>query len=77
MLLGEAEEPAYQIDPRTDSTRGQYNLAAVYEEYGKSYGLPGQTRRALDFLKAIECAKAEESPGDRLDGPDGTKLSDI
>jgi transcriptional regulator with XRE-family HTH domain len=55
--MGEAEELVYQINPLTDSTRGQYNLAAVYEEYGKSYGILGQTQRALDFLDRAEKAR--------------------
>lgn len=59
--MGEAEELAYQIDPRTDSTRGQYNPAAVYEEYGKSYGILGQTQRALDFLERAEKARPKTS----------------
>jgi hypothetical protein len=54
--MGEAEELAYQIDPQTDSTWGQYNPAAVYEEYGKSYGIPGQPQRAMDFLDRAEKA---------------------
>ena len=55
--MGEAEELVYQINPLTDSTRGQYNLAAVYEEYGKSYGILGQPQRALDFLDRAEKAR--------------------
>jgi len=55
--MGEAEELAYQIDPLTDSTRGQYNPAAVYEEYGKSYGILGQPQKALDFLDRAEKAR--------------------
>lgn len=55
--MGEAEELAYQIDPLTDSTRGQYNPAAVYEEYGKSYGILGHPEKALDFLDRAEKAR--------------------
>jgi len=55
--MGEAEELVYQVNPLTDSTRGQYNLAAVYEEYGKSYGILGQPQRALDFLDRAEKAR--------------------
>ena len=57
MAIGEAEELAYQIDPGTDSTQGQFNPAAVYEEYGKSFGILGQTRRAMDFLDRAEKAR--------------------
>ena len=55
--MGEAEELAYQLDPQADSTRGQYNPAAVYEEYGKSYGILGQPQKALDFLDRAEKAR--------------------
>lgn len=55
--MGEAEELVYQINPLTDSTRGQYNPAAVYEEYGKSYGILGEPQRALDFLDRAEKAR--------------------
>ena len=55
--MGEAEELAYQINPATDSTRGQYNLAAVYEEYGKNYGILGQSQKALDYLSKAEAAR--------------------
>ncbi len=52
--MSEAEELAYQINPETDSTRGQYNLGAVYEEYGKSYGILGQPKKAMDYLDRAE-----------------------
>src|SRR5260370_7723269 len=55
--MREAEELVYQINPATDSTRGQYNLAAVYEEYGKNYGILGQSQRALDYLSKAEAAR--------------------
>jgi len=55
--MAEAEELAYQIDPNTDSTRGQYNLAAVYEEYGKSYGILGKPQKALNYLARAEAAR--------------------
>jgi len=55
--MAESEELAYQIDPNTDSTRGQYNLAAVYEEYGKSYGILGKSQKALDYLARAEAAR--------------------
>ncbi|HVB24750.1 MAG TPA: helix-turn-helix transcriptional regulator [Ktedonobacteraceae bacterium] len=55
--IGEAEELAYQINPLTDSTRGQYNPLAIYEEYGKSYGILGQPQKALDFLERAEKAR--------------------
>lgn len=55
--MGEAEELAYQVDPGIDHTRGQYNPAAVYEEYGKSYGMLGDPQKALDFLDRAEKAR--------------------
>ena len=55
--LDEAEDLAYQINPETDSTRGQYNLAAVYEEYGKNYGILGEPQNALDYLEKAEATR--------------------
>ena len=59
--MAEAEELAHAINPDINNTRGQYqyNLAAVYEEYGKSYGILGKPQEALDYLALAE----KERPG--------------
>jgi len=55
--MAEAEELAHHINPETDCTRGQYNLAAVYEEYGKNYGMLGQPLKGMDYLARAEAAR--------------------
>ncbi len=55
-FMAEAESLVHEIRPEAVSTYGQYNRGTVYEEYGKSYGLLGQTQKALDYL-----ARAEEA----------------
>jgi hypothetical protein len=57
--MSEAKELAYGVKPETDSTRGQYNLAAVYEEYAKNYGMLGQTEKALDYLNLAEAQRPQ------------------
>lgn len=51
-VMGEAEEIAASIDAANVSSgaRGQYGLGMVYEEYGRSYGLLGQTYKAMNYL---------------------------
>ena len=48
--MGEAEEIASEVKPDQSSTHGQYSLGTVYEEYGRSYALLGQTQQAMDYL---------------------------
>jgi transcriptional regulator with XRE-family HTH domain len=55
--MAEAEGLAYQIAPETDCTRGQYNLAAVYEEYGKNYGMLGQPLKGMEYLARAEAIR--------------------
>jgi tetratricopeptide (TPR) repeat protein len=55
--MAEAEELTYEVNPETDSTRGQYNLGAVYEEYAKNYGMLGQPVKALDYLSRAETVR--------------------
>lgn len=57
--MAEAKELAYAVKPETDSTRGQYNLAAVYEEYAKNYGMLGQMQKALDYLELAEAERPQ------------------
>jgi transcriptional regulator with XRE-family HTH domain len=54
-----AKELAYAVKPETDSTHGQYNLAAVYEEYAKNYGMLGQIDKALDYVKLAEAERPQ------------------
>lgn len=57
-VMGEAEEIAALVDVANISSgaKGQYGLGTVYEEYGRSYGLLGQTNKAMDYLdKANTC----------------------
>ncbi len=55
--MAEATDLVLSLDPNAPtSTYGQYNLGTVYEEYGKSYGLLGQTTKALDYLEKAEAA---------------------
>ena len=55
--MAEAEELAHQITPEIDCTRGQYNLAAVYEEYGKNYGMLGQPLKGMEYLSRAEAVR--------------------
>ncbi len=64
--MAASEELTYQINPDTDSTRGQFNLAAVYEEYGKSYGILGKPRKAMDYLDLAEAARPKTNFWDTL-----------
>jgi transcriptional regulator with XRE-family HTH domain len=53
-FMAEAERLVHEMKPEAASTYGQYNLGTVYEEYGKSYGILGQTQQALDYLTRAE-----------------------
>lgn len=55
--MAEAEALAQRLNPETDCTRGQYNLAAVYEEYGKNYGMLGQPLKGMEYLARAEAAR--------------------
>ncbi|GCF07251.1 helix-turn-helix domain-containing protein [Dictyobacter arantiisoli] len=52
--MAQAEELSQQIDPRHSSTRGQYSLGTVYEEYGRSYTRLGKIQPAMDYLDKAE-----------------------
>ncbi|BCL81938.1 helix-turn-helix transcriptional regulator [Ktedonobacteria bacterium brp13] len=52
--MQQAEELSYLVNPQSSSTRGQYSLGTVYEEYGRSYIHLGQTQQALDYLDLAE-----------------------
>lgn len=49
-VMKEAEDLAGLL-VGTEITRGQYGLISVYEEYGKSYALLGQTKKSLDYIE--------------------------
>ena len=48
--MRQTEELSHTFDPTTSSTRGHYNPGTVYEEYGRSYGELGQTKKAMEYL---------------------------
>lgn len=54
--MAQAEEFAYALQEAPTDIRSlyQYNVAAVYEEYGKSYGILGKPQKALDYLVLAE-----------------------
>jgi Predicted transcription factor, homolog of eukaryotic MBF1 len=52
--MQQAEELSYLVNPQTSSTRGQYSLGTVYEEYGRSYIHLGQMQQAMDYLDLAE-----------------------
>jgi transcriptional regulator with XRE-family HTH domain len=52
--MDEAEELANCIQPEKSSTRGQYSVGTVYEEYARSYSYLGQPQRAMDYLDKAE-----------------------
>ncbi len=49
-----AEAAELACAPHRGITNGLYNLGAVYEEYGKSYGWVGQTEKGLEYLDRAE-----------------------
>lgn len=52
--MQQAEELSYLVNPQASSTRGQYSLGTVYEEYGRSYIHLGQMQQAMDYLDLAE-----------------------
>jgi hypothetical protein len=54
--MKEAEEIALVLEEtRQDkATKGQYNAGTVYEEWGRSLGLFGQTKEAMTYLDRAE-----------------------
>jgi tetratricopeptide (TPR) repeat protein len=54
--MREAEEISALLeeDENTLSTHGQYSLGTVYEEYGRTYAILGQTQQAIDYLDKAE-----------------------
>ncbi len=54
--MKQAEELAYesQVTDLTNSVRGQYSAGTVYEEWGRSLGLLGRTKEAMDYLDRAE-----------------------
>lgn len=57
-VMGEAEQLAAEVDATdiASGARGQYGLGTVYEEYGRSYGLLGQTYKAMEYLNKANTA---------------------
>ncbi len=49
-----SEDIAYAVAEQTRSTRNQYHLAHVYEEYAKGYDLLGKPQLALDYIDKAE-----------------------
>ena len=58
--MKEAEALAYepQVDDFSSAARGQYSVGTVYEEYGRSLGLLGDTNAAMEYLDKAEQAFA-------------------
>ncbi len=54
--MAEAEKIAATITPEHSTTRGQYSLGTVYEEYGRSYAQLGQTEKAMTYLDLAEAS---------------------
>ena len=52
--LAEAERLVGEIDPEQSSTNGLYCRGTVLEEYGRSYGILGQTQKSLAYLDEAE-----------------------
>src|SRR5260370_12258979 len=48
--MRDAETLAASIAPEASTTRGQYSLGTVYEEYGRSYAQLGKMEKALEYL---------------------------
>ncbi len=49
-----SEDIAYAVAEQPRSTRNQYHLAHVYEEYAKGYDLLGKPQLALDYIDKAE-----------------------
>jgi len=54
--IKESEDLALELEETTSgrATKGQYNAGTVYEEYGRSLGLLGQTKEGMDYLDRAE-----------------------
>ena len=55
--IKESEDLAHMTEQKVSSVRNQYQLAHVYEEYAKSYGILGKTQQALDYVDLAEKEK--------------------
>ena len=66
--MKEAENLAYQLElPENTSAKGQYNLGTVLEEYGRSYGLLGQTSKGMEYFDKAEKYFNDHWQGQRRD----------
>src|SRR5579883_2074270 len=54
--MKESEEIAATITPQASSTRSQYSLGTVYEEYGRSYAQLGEMQKAMEYLDKAEAS---------------------
>ena len=65
--MGEAEELASLLhaNDMESGAKGQYGLGTVYEEYGRSYGLLGQTSKALSYLEKAHTSFAQSGTQNR------------
>ena len=54
--MKESEDLALELEETISGqvTRGQFNVGTVYEEYGRSLGLLGQTIEGMDYLDRAE-----------------------
>jgi hypothetical protein len=65
--MEEAEELAHDphvADP-SSSAKGQYSIGTVYEEWGRSLGVLGQTKDAMDYLDKAHKALTKTSSQNR------------
>ncbi|GAC1467179.1 MAG: hypothetical protein PVS3B3_25010 [Ktedonobacteraceae bacterium] len=65
--MKEAEELAFnpRIADLSSSAKGQYSIGTVYEEWGRSLGLLGQTDDAIEYLDKAHKALTEGSSQNR------------
>ncbi|HEU5374933.1 MAG TPA: helix-turn-helix domain-containing protein [Ktedonobacteraceae bacterium] len=56
--MKESEDMALELEEISSgqTTKGQFNVGTVYEEYGRSVGLLGQTKEGMDYLSRAEQA---------------------
>ncbi len=52
--IKESEDLAHAMQQEIGSARNQYQLAHVYEEYAKGYGILGKTQQGLDYITLAE-----------------------
>jgi tetratricopeptide (TPR) repeat protein len=68
-MMKEAEALAYEpeVTDLSNNVKGQYGTGTIYEEWGRSLGVLGQTNEAMEYLDKAEKIFIESWTGQRRD----------